>query len=160
MQVLDYDGGHPSASVPARPEVQTADVIRVDVQCEAAPSQPEAAASLTSSQVLYCTVLYCIVLYCTALYQVLRWRALLALEPDLQQQPRPSVALLDPVLVWRLPSPPPPLVIGTVHRVHDFKSQYLKQVVFKPLPCLHSIAPCTSDTRSMPLLQTAAAWRS
>ena len=44
---------------------------------------------------------------------MLRWRALLALEPDLQQQPRPSVALLDPVLVWRLPSPPPPLVIGT-----------------------------------------------
>ena len=56
---------------------------------------------------------YCDVLCCTVLYQVLRWRALLALEPDLQQQPRPSVALLDPVLVWRLPSPPPPLVIGT-----------------------------------------------
>ena len=53
---------------PRRPEVQTADVIRVDVQCEAAPSQPEAAASLTSSQVLRCTVLYCAVLNCIVLY--------------------------------------------------------------------------------------------
>ena len=53
---------------PRRPEVQTADVIRVDVQCEAAPTQPEATASLTSSQVLRCTVLYCAVLYCAVLY--------------------------------------------------------------------------------------------
>ena len=36
---------------------------------------------------------------------------MLALEPDLQQPPRDSVALMDNVMIWRLPVPPPAIVI-------------------------------------------------
>ena len=36
---------------------------------------------------------------------------MLALESDLQQPPRDSVALMDQILTWRLPAPPPPLII-------------------------------------------------
>ena len=40
-----------------------------------------------------------------------RWRALLALEPDLRQSPACSVSLMFPVTAWRLSSPAPALVI-------------------------------------------------
>ena len=115
---------------PRRPEVQTADVIRVDVQCEAAPTQPEAAASLTSSQVLRCTVLYCTVLYCTvpgaALARAPRPRARPPAAASAQRgpaRPRPRVEAA-------LPAPAPRH--RDARREHDFKSQYLKQVAFKP----------------------------
>ena len=40
-----------------------------------------------------------------------RWRALLALEPDLMQPPTCSATLMAQVTTWRLCSPPPALVI-------------------------------------------------
>lgn len=75
-----------------RIETQTANIIRVDVQFEATPNMPDSVLNMTS-------------------IHVLRWRAMLALEADLQQPPRDSVALLDCVMSWRLPTPAPPIVI-------------------------------------------------
>ena len=73
-----------------RIDLQTANVIRVDVQSEVTPNLPDSSAGLSN-------------------VQMNRWRAMLAL--DLDQPPRESVALLDQILSWRSPAPPPPLVI-------------------------------------------------
>ena len=43
---------------------------------------------------------------------MLRWRALLSLESDLQQPPRQAAALMGQILTWRLSAPPPPLVVS------------------------------------------------
>ena len=74
-----------------RIDLQTANVIRVDVQSEVTPNLPDSSAGLSN-------------------VQMNRWRAMLAL--DLDQPPRESVALMGQILTWRLPGPPPPLVIN------------------------------------------------
>ena len=73
-----------------RIDLQTANVTRVDVQSEVTPNLPDSSSGLSN-------------------LQMNRWRALLALE--LAQPLRESVALLDEILSWRSPGPPPPLVI-------------------------------------------------
>ena len=68
-----------------RIDLQTANVIRVDVQSEVTPNLPDSSSGLSN-------------------VQMNRWRAMLALD-------RESVALMDQILCWRSPAPPPPLVI-------------------------------------------------
>ena len=74
-----------------RIDLQTATVIRVDVQAEVTPNLPDSGCGLSN-------------------LQMVRWRAMLAL--DLDQPPRESVALMAEILSWRLAGPPPPLVIN------------------------------------------------
>lgn len=69
------------------------DVIRVDVNCEVTPSLPQSILLISNTHML-------------------RWRALLSLESDLQQPPRQAVALMGQILTWRLSAPPPPLVVS------------------------------------------------
>ena len=80
---------------------QTTTISRVDVQFEMTPNNPDSILHMTN-------------------IHVLRWRALLALECDLQQPPRDSVALMESVLTWSLTTPPPPLIGNTVSygRIH------------------------------------------
>ena len=89
-----------------RPDLQTANVIRVDVQAEVTPSLPDSSSGLAN-------------------IQMIRWRAMLAL--DLDQPPRESVALMDQILSWRLPGPPPPLVING-KSVAEMKLETLPEV--------------------------------
>ena len=73
-----------------RIDLQTATVIRVDVQSEVTSALADSGSGLAN-------------------LQMARWRAMLAL--DLDQPPRESVALMEEILAWRLAGPPPPLVI-------------------------------------------------
>ena len=68
-------------------------VIRVDVNCEVTPSLSQSIHLVSNTSML-------------------RWRALLSLEGDMQQPPRQAVSLLAPILTWRLSAPPPPLLVS------------------------------------------------
>ena len=68
-------------------------MIRVDVNCEVTPSLPQSIHLVSNTSML-------------------RWRALLSLEGDMQQSPRQAMSLLENILTWRLSAPPPPLLVS------------------------------------------------
>ena len=68
-------------------------MIRVDVNCEETPSLHQSIHLVSNTAML-------------------RWRALLSLEGDMQQSPRQAVSLLENILTWRLSAPPPPLLVS------------------------------------------------